>query len=127
MAETPVQDLKTSSPQALKITLPVEGMTCAACQANVKRALTANFREEISQRYPGIQVSLISPGLVHTDFGLNALHGGPDSRQLPDGQSAASVATIIAWMIESRRPDVYTREGAHDRVVGYYDKLGEDP
>ena len=26
--------------QALKITLPVEGMTCAACQANVQRALT---------------------------------------------------------------------------------------
>jgi Cu+-exporting ATPase len=36
-----VQDLKTSGPQDLKITLPVEGMTCAACQANVQRALTA--------------------------------------------------------------------------------------
>ena len=36
-----LQDLKTSRPQDLKITLPVEGMTCAACQANVQRALTA--------------------------------------------------------------------------------------
>ena len=36
-----VQDLKTPGPQDLKITLPVEGMTCAACQANVQRALTA--------------------------------------------------------------------------------------
>jgi Cu+-exporting ATPase len=27
--------------ESLKITLPVEGMTCAACQANVQRALTA--------------------------------------------------------------------------------------
>ena len=35
-----VQDLKTSGPQDLKITLPVEGMTCAACQATVQRALT---------------------------------------------------------------------------------------
>jgi P-type Cu+ transporter len=34
-------DLKTSGPHDLKITLPVEGMTCAACQANVQRALTA--------------------------------------------------------------------------------------
>ena len=34
------QALKPSGPQALKITLPVEGMTCAACQANVQRALT---------------------------------------------------------------------------------------
>ena len=31
----------TSAPEALKITLPVDGMTCAACQANVQRALTA--------------------------------------------------------------------------------------
>src|SRR5215217_1995322 len=29
------------APGALKITLPVEGMTCAACQANVQRALTS--------------------------------------------------------------------------------------
>ena len=29
------------NPQALKVTLPVEGMTCAACQANVQRALKA--------------------------------------------------------------------------------------
>ena len=31
----------TAGRQDLKITLPVEGMTCAACQANVQRALTA--------------------------------------------------------------------------------------
>jgi Cu+-exporting ATPase len=37
-----VQDLKASRPPDLKITLPVEGMTCAACQANVQRALTAS-------------------------------------------------------------------------------------
>src|SRR5687767_15675192 len=35
------QTLKSSGPHALKITLPVEGMTCAACQANVQRALSA--------------------------------------------------------------------------------------
>jgi P-type Cu+ transporter len=35
------QTLRPSGPQALKVTLPVEGMTCAACQANVQRALTA--------------------------------------------------------------------------------------
>src|SRR5918992_3440745 len=31
----------TDASEPLKITLPVEGMTCAACQANVQRALTA--------------------------------------------------------------------------------------
>ena len=34
------QDLKTPRPQDLRITLPVEGMTCAACQATVQKALT---------------------------------------------------------------------------------------
>jgi NADP-dependent 3-hydroxy acid dehydrogenase YdfG len=38
-------------------------------------ALTANFREEIRQTHPGIQISLVSPGVVRTDFGLNARHG----------------------------------------------------
>ena len=36
-----VQDLKTSGTSSTcKITLPVDGMTCAACQATVQRALT---------------------------------------------------------------------------------------
>jgi len=35
-----VEVRKPASPQALKINLPVEGMTCAACQATVQRALT---------------------------------------------------------------------------------------
>ncbi|HYI06630.1 MAG TPA: cation transporter, partial [Reyranella sp.] len=30
-----------TAPEPLRITLPVDGMTCAACQANVQRALTA--------------------------------------------------------------------------------------
>ena len=90
-------------------------------------ALTANFRTEIQETHPGIQFSIVSPGVVRTDFGKNALHGGPDSRQLPDSQSAEEVADVIAAVIESRRPDVYTRKGAHDRVVQFYDAIGEDP
>ena len=89
--------------------------------------LTANFRAEVQQTHPGIQFSLISPGVVRTDFGLHARHGGPDSRQLPDSQSAEEVAAIVVSVIESRRPDVYTRSGAHAQVVGYFDSLGADP
>jgi short-subunit dehydrogenase len=90
-------------------------------------ALTADFRAEVQQQHPGIQFSLVSPGVVRTDFGLNARYGGPDSRQLPDSQSAEEVAAVIAKVIESRQPDVYTRRGAHDHVVAYYDSLGIDP
>jgi NAD(P)-dependent dehydrogenase (short-subunit alcohol dehydrogenase family) len=90
-------------------------------------ALTATFRTEIQQTHPGIHVSLISPGVVRTDFGRNALYGGLDSRQLPDSQSAEEVAEVIAGVVESPRPDVYTRPGSHDRVVGYFASLGVDP
>lgn len=90
-------------------------------------ALTATFRAEVQQTHPGIQFTLVSPGVVRTDFGLNARHGGPDSRQLPGSQSAEEVAAVIAGAIESRLPDVYTQQGAHDRIAGYYATLGVDP
>ena len=90
-------------------------------------ALTAMFRAEVQQTHPGIQISLVSPGVVRTEFGKNSLHGGPDSRQLPDSQSAEEVAAVIAGVIESRLPDVYTRPGAHDRIAGYYASVGTDP
>ena len=89
-------------------------------------ALTANFRTEVQATHPGIQFSLVSPGVVHTDFGLNARHGGPDSRSFPDAQTAGEVATVIADVIESRLPDVYTRGGARDRVAAYYATVGVD-
>ncbi|MFN8583000.1 MAG: SDR family NAD(P)-dependent oxidoreductase [Gemmatimonadaceae bacterium] len=88
-------------------------------------ALTMNFRTEVQQTHPDIQFSLVSPGVVRTEFGANALHGGPDSI-LPDSQSAEEVAHVIADVIESRRPDV-TRAGALGQVVSYYGALGEDP
>ncbi len=83
-------------------------------------ALTANFRMEIQSTHPGIQVSLVSPGVVATDFGLNAVHGGMDSRAIPGGQSAEEVAGVIASVIESREADIYTRAGAREAVAKYY-------
>ena len=89
-------------------------------------ALTANFREEVQQAHPGIQVSLVSPGVVRTDCGLNARHGGPYSRQFPQSQSAEEVAAVIAMVIENRRPDVYTRPGAQQMVAAHYAALGAE-
>lgn len=90
-------------------------------------ALTANLRDELRESWPEIRISLVSPGVVRTDFGLNALHGGPDSRHLPFSQSAEEVAEVIAGVIGSRAPDVYTREGSRRRVLDYYSSLGSDP
>ena len=90
-------------------------------------ALTTNFRTEHAENYPNIVFSLVSPGVVRTDFGINAMHGGPDSRQLPNSQSAEEVAEVIANVIENRRHDVYTRIGARERIIEYYSAIGEDP
>ncbi len=90
-------------------------------------ALTANVREDLAAAYPGIAVSLVSPGVVRTEFGVNAVYGGPDSRQLPNSQSAEEVAEVIASVVASRAPDVYTRGGVKQMVLGYLDALTADP
>lgn len=90
-------------------------------------ALTANFRAEVQETHPDIQVSLVSPGVVRTEFGANALHGGPDSRTLPMSQSAEEVAEVIAKVIDTRAPDMYTRAGASGVVAKYYTSVGVDP
>ncbi len=83
-------------------------------------ALTANLRMDLRATHPGIQVTTVSPGVVATEFGLHALGGGPDSRQLPMAQPVEEVAAVIAGVIERPRADVYTRPGLAERVAAYY-------
>jgi NADP-dependent 3-hydroxy acid dehydrogenase YdfG len=90
-------------------------------------ALTASFRADVQQTHPDIQFTLVSPGVVRTEFGLNARHGGVDSRELPHSQSAEDVAAVIAGVIDSRQPDVYTAPGSRERVRQYYATVGADP
>ncbi len=90
-------------------------------------ALTDTFRREVQATHPGIRVSLVSPGIVGTDFGTNAAHGGPDSRTLPGAQDVDEVASIIADLIASPRDDVYTRAGSRQAVLDYLGALGQDP
>jgi len=90
-------------------------------------ALTINYRMEVQATHPEIQFSLVSPGVVRTDFGTNAAHGGPSSWELPDSQGVEEVAVVIADLLESRRPDCYTRAGSRPRVAAWYAAHGEDP
>jgi short-subunit dehydrogenase len=90
-------------------------------------ALTANFRQEVQATHPDIQYSIVSPGVVRTEFGVNARNGGPDSRTLPDSQSAEEVAEVIAKVVHDRRPDVYSRPGMAGWVAKHYAGIGEDP
>jgi short-subunit dehydrogenase len=107
--------------------IPFAVIRSAYCGAkHFLNALTATFREEVQQTHPGIQFSLVSPPVVRTEFGLHARHGGPDSRSLPHSQSPEEVAAVIAGVVESRAPDVYTVPGAQQRIAGYYASLGMD-
>lgn len=86
-------------------------------------ALTANFRAELLATHPAIHVTLFSPGAVATDFGKNALHGGVDSRALPNVQSVEDAARALVAVIAEPRPDVYSRPEYKQTVVDYFSKL----
>lgn len=108
--------------------MPLVVIRSAYCGAkHFLNALTATFRAEVQATHPEIQFTLVSPGVVRTQFGVHALHGGHDSRLLPDSQGPEEVAAVIAEVIASRRTDVYTQAGARDRVVTYFASLGLDP
>jgi short-subunit dehydrogenase len=108
--------------------IPFATIRSAYCGAkHFLNALTATFRAEVQQTHPAIQFTLVSPGVVRTEFGVHALHGGPDSRRFPDSQSAEEVAVVIADVIESRKPDIYTGRGASARVASFYASVGVDP
>jgi len=83
-------------------------------------ALTACLRTDLRTEYPGIHVSTVLPGVVATEFGVHALHGGRDSRTIPMAQSAEEVADVIAGVIENPRADVYTRDALREQAAAYY-------
>ena len=83
-------------------------------------SLMVSLRLEIRPDFPDIHASTVFPGVVATDFGTNALHGGPDSRALPMAQPVEEVANIIADLIERPRAEVYTRPEMRDLVGRYF-------
>ena len=96
------------------------GRSAYSAAKHALNSLTANLRMELREKYPGIHVTSVHPGVVATEFGVHARHGGPDSRLIPGSQTAQEVAQVIADVIDHPRADVYTRPAAQQIVVGYY-------
>ena len=90
-------------------------------------SLTANLRLELRAELPDVTVSTVHPGVVATEFGVNALHGGFDSRTMPGAQTAEEVAEVIVRLLAEPRADVYTRPGAREMIAAYYaaEDMGE--
>ncbi|KFE64663.1 SDR family NAD(P)-dependent oxidoreductase [Hyalangium minutum] len=82
--------------------------------------LTACLRLELKQSHPGIMVSVVMPGVVATEFGSNALGGGPDSRTLPGAQSVEDATKVILDVIENPQPEAYTQPQMKADVERYY-------
>jgi len=87
--------------------------------------LTANFRDEFRETHPAIRFSTVLPGVVRTEFGVRARHGGVDSRLLPNSQSVEDVAAVIVSVVDTGKADVYTQPGALQRVLRYYETLDQ--
>jgi len=82
--------------------------------------LTASLRVELKVTHPGIQVTLVLPGVVATEFGLNSLGVGiVDNRKLPGAQSVEDAVKAIVDVIENPKPEAYTSPFIAD-VVGRY-------
>src|SRR4051812_3668132 len=62
--------------------------------------LMASLRIELRDEYPDIHTTTVLPGVVATEFGTNALHGGVDNKRLPGAQPVDEVANVIADAIE---------------------------
>jgi NADP-dependent 3-hydroxy acid dehydrogenase YdfG len=101
--------------------VPLAHFRSAYCAAkHALNSLTSSLRIELADSCPGVHVSAVHPGVVATEFGLKAVHGGRDSRSIPGGQSAEEVAAVIADVIDRPRADVYTRAGAQQMIASYY-------
>jgi len=90
-------------------------------------SLTANLRVDLAQSAPGIHVSAFIPGVVATEFGSSALHGGIDSRQMPTAQPVSEAIDSLVDCIDHPRAEVFSRPGYKQQVRDYYaaDDLAE--
>jgi len=90
-------------------------------------SLTANLRVDVRTTHPGIHVSAFIPGVVATEFGLNAKHGGVDSRAIPGAQDVDETAAEIVALIDRPRAEHFSRPAYKQQVAAYYaaDDLGE--
>ncbi len=90
--------------------------------------LSANLRMDLKAEYPGINVSVVLPGIVDTPFHDIA---GPPLPARAGGQlgqtrieSAEEVAAKVASLIDSPVPELYTNPGARDFVESYFRDVG---
>jgi len=87
-------------------------------------SLTANVRVDLHRTHPGINVTLVMPGLVATEF---ARHARGSTGPIPPGAAGSSmkpqtvdeVAVIVAGVIDQPVPEVYTNPASQAVAARY--------
>src|SRR6185503_897803 len=93
-------------------------------------ALTANLRVDVKKTHPNVEISLVMPGMVKTEFAEHALwsRGGGSipwtSSSAPPTpasavQTAEQVADVMAELIASPAAEVYTNPASRDMAIRY--------
>lgn len=81
--------------------------------------LSASLRVELRQTHPGIQVTVVLPGVVATDFGRNALGSGVENRSIPGAQPVEAAVKAIVEVIENPKPEAYTSPFIAETIARY--------
>jgi len=91
----------------------------SAAKAGVN-LLMGSLRMELRTAFPNIHCTTVMPGIVATEFGNNALHGGIDSRKAPGAQSVEEVGKVMADAIETPVAEIYTRPQMRELAARYF-------
>ena len=91
-------------------------------------ALTMNLRADVAGK--GVEVSIVMPGLVATDFARNVIgtpsavapQWAPNAAMKP--QSAEEVADAVAELIEHPRAEIYTNPASPEMARRWFEGLG---
>jgi short-subunit dehydrogenase len=85
-------------------------------------ALTANLRMDLRKTHPNVHVTLVMPGMVATEFGMNAVYSPPGTTVYsgPFVQSVEDVADVFARVIEHPVAEVYTSPRSSGMVRDYF-------
>jgi NADP-dependent 3-hydroxy acid dehydrogenase YdfG len=91
-------------------------------------ALTANLRADVAGT--GVEVTVVMPGLVSTDFARNVLgttsaappQWTPNAAMTP--QTAEEVADAVADLVEHPRAEIYTNPASAEMARRWFESLG---
>jgi short-subunit dehydrogenase len=86
--------------------------------------LTSNLRMDLRASHPKVNVSLVLPGLVSTDFARNAVGGLPPMPAGVPSQTAEEAAAAIVALVEQPVAEIYTNPALAGTARQYYEDVG---